>query len=135
VKIHHLGIVVSDVEEALVSLGLQRSDIAEEIYDANQKNNLYFIHLPDNDMWIELVEPVDKDSTTANFAKKFTIGLHHLAMESDDLTEVEGKYTSRVGNFMLGKYQINVDSFGGRINTLFIAVKGMILEFVKVEKK
>jgi len=135
VKIHHLGIVVSDIEEALVSLGLQRSDIAEEIYDENQKNKLYFIHVPDNNMWLELVEPVDKDSTTAKFAKKFTIGLHHLAMENDDLTEVENKYTSRVGNFVLGKYQIKVDSFGGTINTLFVAVKGMILEFVKVEKK
>jgi hypothetical protein len=133
-KIHHLGIVVTDVDEALAALGLNRLDIAETVFDPYQKNNLHFIHLPENNLWLELVEPVTEDASTANFAKKFSIGLHHLAMGTEDIEAVEAAYFVRPGNFILGRYQITVDSFGGKIRTLFVAVKGLILEFVKVEK-
>ena len=133
-QIHHLGIVTSNIDETLVALGLNRSDISENIYDQKQKNNLYFIHLPENNMWLELVEPVDENATTAKFAKKYGMGLHHLAMEADDIGEVEAMYTERPANFVLGQYDIRVKSFGGKIRTLFVAVKGLVLEFVKVEK-
>jgi len=134
VKIHHLGIVVTNVDDALIALGLSRLHITETVFDSNQKNNLHFIHLSENNLWLELVEPVADDASTAKFAKKFSIGLHHLAIESTDLEVVEAVYSERPGNFVLGRYQISVDSFGGKIKTLFIAVKGLILEFVKVEK-
>jgi hypothetical protein len=134
-KIHHLGIVVTDVDEALTALGLNRSCISEKVYDPNQKNNLYFIHMPDNNMWLELVEPTSKDSTTAKFASKFSLGLHHLGFSPDDLKNTEKTYTARPGNFCLGRYKINVKSFGEKIQTMFIAVKGLMLEFVKVEKQ
>lgn len=133
-KIHHLGIVVSDVDEALASLGLDRSSIHETVHDPNQKNNLHIIYLPENNMWLELVEPTGPDSTTANFAKKFSLGLHHLAIGSDDLQLTEHAYAARPGNFVLGRYKIRVDSFGGKIRTLFIAVKGLILEFVALDR-
>ena len=62
------------------------------------------------------------------------MGLHHIAFGSDDLAKVEDLYTNRPASFVLGKYEINVKSFGGEIKTLFIAVKGLILEFVRKEK-
>lgn len=133
-KIHHIGIVVTDVDEALEALGLNRLNITETVFDPNQKNKLHFIHLPENNLWLELVEPVADNASTARFAKKFGIGLHHLAMGAEDIESVEAAYLARPGNFVLGRYQISVDSFGGKIQTLFIAVKGLILEFVKVEK-
>lgn len=133
-KIHHIGIVVSDVDEALSALGLDRSNISEVVFDPNQKNNLYFIHLPENDLWLELVEPVSDDASTARFAQKNGLGLHHLAIGTDQIEKVEAQYSARSGSFVLGRYAINVNSFGGQIRTLFIAVKGLILEFVKVGK-
>ena len=133
-KIHHLGLVVSDVDEALAALDLDRSAIVETVYDSEQKNNLHFIRLADNDLWLELVEPTAADATTARFAKKFGMGLHHLAMASDDLEQTERAYSARPSSFVLGRYAIVVRSFGGSIRTLFIAVKGLILEFVKVER-
>jgi hypothetical protein len=133
-KIHHLGIVVTDVDDALQALGLDRSAITETVYDPGQKNNLHFIRLAENDLWLELVEPCADDASTARFAKKFGMGLHHLAMASDDLQQTEKAYAARPASFVLGRYQIDVQSFGGRIRTLFIAVKGLILEFVKVER-
>lgn len=133
-KIHHLGIVVSNVDEALTALGLDRSHVSETVFDPNQKNNLHFIHLPENNLWLELVEPMSEDASTAKFAKKNGLGLHHLSMGTDQLEVVEAEYMARPGGFVLGRYEINVNSFGGQIRTLFIAVKGLILEFVKVVK-
>ncbi len=133
-KIHHLGIVVSDVDEALATLGLNRSDIKETVYDDGQKNNLHFIYLAGNDRWIELVEPTAPGSSVINFAKKNGLGLHHLAVSIKDLKSTEEIYTSRPGNFVLGRYRILVNSFGGKIRTLFTATKGLILEFISDDK-
>ena len=132
-KIHHLGLVTSDVDETLIALGLERSDISESVYDPVQKNRLHFIHIRDNDLWLELVEPMAQDASTAKFAAKFGMGLHHLAFGSDDLEATEKSYAARPSNFVLGRYQISVEAFGGKIRTLFIAAKGLILEFVKVD--
>jgi len=122
-KIHHLGIVVSDVDEALTALGLKRSDIKETVYDEGQKNNLHFIYLPDNDMWVELVEPTADDSTVINFAKKNGLGLHHLAMSSEDLKSVEKIYTNRPGNFVLGRYRILVILLAARFVRCLLLLK------------
>lgn len=133
VKIHHLGIVTPDIDEALLTLGLTRADITESVYDANQKNTLHFIFLKENNLWLEFVEPMDATSSVANFARKNGLGLHHLAMGSTDLAATEEKYKQQEGTFVLGRYAINVKSFGGNIKTLFVAVKGLILEFVQNE--
>jgi hypothetical protein len=134
VKIHHLGIVVTDVAETLQALGLDETAIREVVYDPIQKNKLHFIYLKENDLWIELVEPTNETASTHKFAKKFGMGLHHLGMGSDNLELSEKKYENQKGAFSLGRYQIEVNSFGGKIRTLFIAIKGLIIEFVKVEK-
>jgi len=134
VKIHHLGIVVTDVAETLQVLGLDETAIRETVYDPIQKNKLHFIYLKENDLWLELVEPTDETASTHKFAKKFGMGLHHLGMGSDNLDLSEKKYENQKGAFTLGRYQIKVNSFGGKIRTLFIAIKGLILEFVQVEK-
>ena len=133
-KIHHLGIVVNDVAETLKAFGLEETDIRETVYDPIQKNELYFIYLKENDMWLELVKPANESASTHKFAKKFEMGLHHLGMGSNDLLKTSKKYEKQKGAFLLGQYNINVDSFGGKIQTLFIAVKGLILEYVKIEK-
>lgn len=132
-KIHHLGLVTNDVDHSLLALGLKRSDISETVYDPVQKNNLHFIHVPENNLWLELVEPMADDASTAKFAKKNGMGLHHLAIGSDNLDAVSAAYGNMPSAFTLGRYKIAVQSFGGNIRTLFIAVKGLILEFVQVD--
>ncbi|MBL4766398.1 MAG: VOC family protein [Rhodobacteraceae bacterium] len=131
-KIHHLGIVTDNVAGTLAALGLKQSDISETVFDPVQKNNLHFIHLQENDLWLELVEPMSEDASTAKFAKKNGMGLHHLSMSSDDLDISEGIYAAMPSAFPLGRYKINVRSFGGNIETLFVAIKGLIIEFVKI---
>lgn len=132
-KIHHLGVVTSNVEEALKIFGLTRSDIKETVYDPNQDNNLHFIHLEQNNLWLELVEPMSEKASTHKFAKKHEIGLHHIAREQN-LQEAEEQFQKMEGAFPLGRYAIDVKSFGGKIKTLFIAIKGLIVEFVEPQK-
>lgn len=134
-KIQHLGIVVSDLDETLAALGLDRSAVVETVHDPVQQNDLHFIYLSGNDCWLELVEPKSPTASTARFAAKFGMGLHHLGFVTDDLAHAEALHADRVGAFTLGRYQIEVKSFGGRIRTLFIAVKGLILEYVKVDDR
>ncbi len=133
-KIHHLGLVVTNLDEALEALNIERSQVVETVYDSNQKNNLHFVFLEQNNMWLELVEPTAPEASTFNFAKKHTLGLHHLGIESQNLEKMETLHSQRPGNFILGRYQISVKSFGGKVRTLFIAVKGLILEFVKSDE-
>ncbi len=101
------------------------------IQDPIQKNKLHFIYLKKNDLWLELVEPMAETASTHKFAKKFGIGLHHLGMGSEDLELSEKNYVNQNGAFPIGRYQLEVNSFGGKIRTLFIAIKGLIIEFVE----
>jgi methylmalonyl-CoA/ethylmalonyl-CoA epimerase len=132
-KIQHLGIVVSDLDETLSALGLDRAAVVETVFDPVQQNALHFVYLEGNNCWLELVEPKAPDASTARFAAKYGMGLHHLGFETGDLAQAEALHADREGAFTLGRYQIEVKSFGGKVRTLFIAVKGLILEYVKID--
>ena len=100
-----------------------------------QKNKLFLVYNESNDLWIEFVLPMDKTSTTYNFAKKFGLALHHIAFSSDDLTKTEKDFASRPKVFKIGNYRnYDIKSFGGSISILFFAIKGLIVEFVAKRK-
>ena len=44
-KIHHLGIVTTEIEKTLITLGLNSDDISEVVEDLNQMNRLHFIYI------------------------------------------------------------------------------------------
>ena len=69
-KIHHIGIATNDVDSVLKTYKLTREHITETIFDKEQKNNLYFIFLKENNLWLEIIEPVEKGSTIINFVNK-----------------------------------------------------------------
>lgn len=130
-KIHHLGIVTTEIEKTLITLGLNADDISEVVEDLNQMNRLHFIYIGANDLWIELVEPMDKSSTVNNFAKKNRVGLHHIAFSGENLSILKEKISKRPQTFPLGSYEINVKSFGGHIRTMFAAFNGLLIEYVE----
>ena len=130
-KIHHIGIATNDVDSLLKVYKLKRDDITETIFDNEQKNNLHFIFLKENNLWIEIIEPVDKTSTISNFGNKNQSALHHMGISTDNIENENSFYSKLPSNFIIGKYQLAVNSFGGKIKTLFVAFKGMITEFVQ----
>ncbi|MGE0680741.1 MAG: methylmalonyl-CoA epimerase [Candidatus Binatia bacterium] len=89
-KIHHIGIVVRNIEEAFGfykdTLGLPLGKMAT-IQDQGVRAAL----LPIGESEIELLEPVNPDSGVARFLEKKGGGLHHLCFETDNIeTELQG---------------------------------------------
>ncbi|MDI3534367.1 MAG: methylmalonyl-CoA/ethylmalonyl-CoA epimerase [Thermosediminibacterales bacterium] len=85
-KIDHIGIAVSNLEEALklytdvLGLNLADTEIVEE-----QKVKVAF--LPIGDTEIELLEPTDPDSPIAKFIEKRGQGIQHIAFRVDNIEE------------------------------------------------
>jgi methylmalonyl-CoA/ethylmalonyl-CoA epimerase len=83
-KISHLGIATRGIDEALkfwqASLGLE--NLHTEIV-ADQKVRVAM--LPLGESRIELLEPTSNDSPISKFLEKRGGGLHHIAVEVDDI--------------------------------------------------
>jgi methylmalonyl-CoA/ethylmalonyl-CoA epimerase len=82
--IHHVAIVVDDMEEALKfwrdSLGLE----VEHVEDVPDQQALVAF-LPTGDLEIELVKPTSDDTGAARFMQKHGPGMHHICFEVDDI--------------------------------------------------
>ena len=85
IKVHHIGIVVKSIEDALPvytrGLGLRLQTIKEM---PEQRVNIAF--LPTAAGEIELVQPTDDTSGTAKFLASRGEGIHHICLEVDDIT-------------------------------------------------
>src|SRR5215216_3730055 len=83
-KINHLGIATKDISEALKfwenALGLENVQ-TETVED--QKVRLAM--LPIGESRIELLEPTSEDSPISKFLEKRGGGLHHIAVEVEDI--------------------------------------------------
>jgi methylmalonyl-CoA epimerase len=83
-SIHHVAIVVRDLDEALVfyrdTLGLEvteRGEVPEE--------GVEIAFLPTSEGEIELLQPLDEESGVARFLEKRGEGLHHICLTVEDV--------------------------------------------------
>ncbi len=83
-RVHHIAIVVNDIETALRvyrdALGLPLSHV-----EAIPEQDVKVAFLPAGDSEIELVEPINPDSGVAKFLAKRGEGIHHICLEVHDL--------------------------------------------------
>ena len=83
-KINHLGIATKNIDEALKfwegALGLE--NVHTEIVE-DQKVKVAM--LPIGESRIELLEPTSDDSPISKFLEKRGGGVHHIAVEVDDI--------------------------------------------------
>lgn len=93
-KINHLGIATKGIDEALKfwsdALGLE--NIHTEIVE-DQKVRVAM--LPIGESRIELLEPTSEDSPISKFLEKRGGGIHHIAVEVDDITVSLAKLKSQ----------------------------------------
>ena len=66
--------------------------------------------------------------------QKNVVGLHHIAFANSNLETLKDEMRDRPQTYFLGSYEINVNSFGGKIK-LFAAFNGLLIEFVEKVKK
>jgi methylmalonyl-CoA/ethylmalonyl-CoA epimerase len=83
-KINHLGIATNGIDEALKfwgdALGLE--NVHTELVE-DQKVRVAM--LPIGESRIELLEPTSEDSPISKFLEKRGGGIHHIAIEVDDI--------------------------------------------------
>ena len=86
-KIHHIAVIVPDIDAALEfwhdALGLQL-DRVEEV--PAQEALVAFLPLEQGE--IELVQPTSDDTGAARLLSKRGAGMHHIALEVDDLEAI-----------------------------------------------
>lgn len=83
-KINHLGIATKDITEALKfwedALGLENVH-TETVEDQKVRVAM----LPIGESRIELLEPTSEDSPITKFLEKRGGGIHHIAVETEDI--------------------------------------------------
>ena len=96
-KLNHIGLVfpnISDIAEIFRALGLTEMTPPEP--DPIQGVSASFVPLGDGqDVYIELLEPIDDRSPVTQFLKKRGGGLHHICFEVDDIEGVTEQLTKR----------------------------------------
>ena len=91
-KLHHIGIVVKNIQESLGELGkfLDFKETSIPIEVKSQKVNVCF--LKTSDVYIELIEPIENDSPVKTFSESGG-GFHHLCFEVEDIFKEIKKMT------------------------------------------
>jgi methylmalonyl-CoA epimerase len=91
--IHHLGVAVSDLDEAIAMYEAlfgarleSRDSLGEQGVDAAS--------LLVGDSRIELVAPVGEDTHVGRFLARRGPGMHHVALETDDVREALHELTA-----------------------------------------
>ncbi|MGQ9567252.1 MAG: methylmalonyl-CoA epimerase [Anaerolineae bacterium] len=83
-KVHHIGIVVKDLEEAVRDyagmLGVAPGGTHEV-----PKQGVRVAFFPVGESRIELVQPTDPESGVSRFLEKRGEGIHHLCLEVEDI--------------------------------------------------
>ncbi len=83
-KLHHIGIVVSKIKDSIgeITEYIKFETISTTIPVQSQKVNICFLKMGES--FLELIEPVEKDSPVYDFAKNGG-GIHHLCFEVNDI--------------------------------------------------
>ena len=83
-KLHHIGIVVPKINDSIGELTnyIKFETISTVMPVQSQKVNICFLKI--GEPFLELIEPVEKDSQIYEFAKNGG-GIHHLCFETNDI--------------------------------------------------
>ncbi|RLA86589.1 MAG: methylmalonyl-CoA epimerase [Deltaproteobacteria bacterium] len=132
-RLHHVGLVVKDVEKVARSLEdfLGLTYISGPTEDPIQRVRAIFLELGwGKGLSLELLEPTSEDSPVVKFQRRGG-GIHHLCFEVED---IEGEIERlRERGVQLVKEPVPAVGFGGRRIAFLFPVKGFLVELV--EKK
>lgn len=101
IKIDHVGVAVRSAEKAaqfyrdVIGLNQIETEILED-------RKLKIAMIPIGESRIELLEPLEGETTVRNFLEKRGEGIHHLAVLVDDLDEILKRAVER-GYRVLGE--------------------------------
>ncbi|PWL98726.1 MAG: hypothetical protein DBY04_03505 [Clostridiales bacterium] len=92
--IHHIGIIVNDIEkDSSMYKSLGFCQCANLVVDLIQFNKIIFLQDFNNSIKIELIEPIDERSSVYNFK----CGYHHICFQEDGGNIIENFKKMKVG--------------------------------------
>lgn len=83
-KLHHIGIVVENIQKSLGELTKYLDFESTTMPSLVGSQNVNICFLKTNNVFLELIEPAEENSPISNFIKKGG-GFHHLCFEVDDI--------------------------------------------------
>jgi methylmalonyl-CoA/ethylmalonyl-CoA epimerase len=93
-SIHHVAIVVDDMEKAL---SFWRDALGMELHELRdvpaEKSQIAFLPLEGSE--VELVRPTSDDSGIAKYLAKRGSGMHHICLEVDDIAGMLAQLKSK----------------------------------------
>lgn len=84
-KIDHIAVAVKDIDSSTNIFTLLGMDCQDVEHIDNEKVNVVKINPESHDHTIELLEPSDDSSLIESFLNKRGQGLHHIALEVDNI--------------------------------------------------
>lgn len=90
-KIHHIGIIVKNIENSLKlysKLGFKR--ITDIVEDKIQHNIIVFLSFKNESPIIELIQPLDEQSSVINSR----VGYHHICFEAEPKEDIVSEFRS-----------------------------------------
>lgn len=118
-KIHHIGIVVNNIQDSLgeISKFLKFEESTIPAVVSSQKVNVCFLRL--GEMRIEFIEPANEESPVSNFLEKGG-GFHHICFEVENLSKTIEELTKKGARLIVSP---TVGFEGKQIAFLFLNMK------------
>jgi methylmalonyl-CoA/ethylmalonyl-CoA epimerase len=131
-RVHHIGIAVNNLKES-VALFEKVLGVKAHIEGAPCQKVTEARFKIGEGVEINLLEPMGPDSTVAKFLEKRGEGLHHIALETDDVN-AELKKMEKKGIQLIDKE--GREGVAGQIGFLHPkSVNGVLVELVEPRKK
>ena len=127
-KVHHIGIAVKDIKES-AALFERLFGVKPHIEEAHGQQVTEAVFKIGDGVEIDLIEPMGPDSTVARFLEQRGEGLHHIAMEVDDI-DTELKAMEEKGVRLIDKE--GREGVAGQIGFLHPkSVNGVLIELLQ----
>lgn len=127
--VHHIGIAVSDLDEAIK---LYRDVFGLKLEDALDMKELKMriaSFSTGDKTRIELIQPTDGETALAKFLEKRGEGLHHIALEVDDIESA--LEIARKKGLLLIDEKPRIGAHGTKIAFIHPkSTRGVLIEFV-----
>jgi methylmalonyl-CoA/ethylmalonyl-CoA epimerase len=129
-RVHHIGIVVKSLDEAIAmyqnGLGLEVSKVTASEFDG-----VKIAFMPTAEAEIELLEPTTTTNSVARFLETRGEGIHHIAMEVDDI-EAHMRQLEAAGAILIDKKpRRGADGLVAFVHPK--SMKGVLVELVQKE--
>jgi methylmalonyl-CoA/ethylmalonyl-CoA epimerase len=84
-RVHHIGIAVDDLDDAIKLYRDVFGLTLEEVHDMKEQKMRLAFFSTGGETSVELIQPTDSETALAKFIEKRGEGIHHIALEVGDV--------------------------------------------------